>query len=96
MNQIPNRFIFKQCRHEGLFSMRRFSERMSQVANSGQRLFVVANFSDHPQEMDADRLRVYGPGYSFTDLVSSQTLTAEQPLRLEAYQCVWLEARSAV
>ncbi len=62
----------------------------------GQRLFVVANFSDHPQEMDADRLRVYGLGYSFTDLVSSQTLIAERPLRLEAYQCVWLEARSAV
>ena len=31
MNQITNRFIFKQCRHEGLFSMRRFSERMSQA-----------------------------------------------------------------
>ena len=58
----------------------------------GQRLFVVANFSDHAQEMDADRLRVYGPGYSFTDIVTSQTLTAERPLRLEPYQCVWLEA----
>jgi amylosucrase len=56
----------------------------------GQRLFVVANFSDHPQEMDADRLRMYGPGYSFTDIVTSQTLTAERPLQLEPYQYVWL------
>ena len=62
----------------------------------GQRLLVVANFSDHAQEMDADRLRVYGPGYSFTDIVTSQTLTAERPLRLEPYQCVWLEASRAV
>jgi amylosucrase len=62
----------------------------------GQRLLVVANFSDHAQEMDADRLRVYGPGYSFTDIVTSQTLTAERPLRLEPYQCVWLEACRAV
>ena len=59
----------------------------------GQRLFVVANFSDHPQEMDADRLRVYGPGLSFIDMITSQTLTAERPLRLEPYQCMWLVAR---
>jgi amylosucrase len=57
----------------------------------GQRLFVVANFSEHPQEMDADRLRVYGLGYSFTDLITNQTVTAELPLRLEPYQCTWLE-----
>jgi len=67
------------------------------VRHSGsQRLFVVANFSNHPQEMDANQLRVYGAGYRFTDLISGQTLTAERPLRLEPYQCVWLEACSAV
>jgi amylosucrase len=62
----------------------------------GQRLLVIANFSEHPQEMDADRLRVYGPGFSFTDMITSQTLTADWPLRLEPYQCMWLVARSAV
>jgi len=61
----------------------------------GQRLFVVANFSAHPQEMDANRLRMYGAGYRFIDLVTGHTLTAEQPLRLEPYQCMWLEACSA-
>ncbi len=60
-----------------------------------QRLFVVANFSAHPQEMDANRLRVYGADDRFTDLVTGHTLTAEQPLRLEPYQCMWLEAWSA-
>ena len=62
----------------------------------GQRLFVVANFSDHPQEMDANLLRAYGAGYHFTDQVTGQMLTAERPLRLEPYQCMWLEACSAV
>ncbi|HZT99067.1 MAG TPA: alpha-amylase family glycosyl hydrolase [Ktedonobacteraceae bacterium] len=61
-----------------------------------QRLFVVTNFSDHPQEMNGNQLRVYGLGYSFTDLVTGQTLTAERPLRLEPYQFVWLETRKAV
>lgn len=58
--------------------------------HGGQRLFVVANFSEHPQEMDADQLRVYGPGFNFTDLISGQALTADQPLRLEPYQYIWL------
>ncbi len=38
----------------------------------GQRLLVIANFSEHLQEMDADRLRVYGPGFSFTEMITSQ------------------------
>ncbi|MGZ3617817.1 MAG: alpha-amylase family glycosyl hydrolase [Ktedonobacteraceae bacterium] len=60
----------------------------------GQRLFIIANFSEHPQEMDADRLRVYGPGINFTDMITSQTITADRPLRLEPYQCMWLVTRS--
>jgi amylosucrase len=58
---------------------------------ASQRLFVVASFSSHPQEMDANLLRGYGAGYHFTDLITGHTLTAEQPLRLEPYQCLWLE-----
>jgi amylosucrase len=60
--------------------------------HGGQRLLVVANFSEHPREMEPNRLRVYGPGYNFTDLVSGSSITAESPLRLDPYQCVWLEA----
>ncbi|HWZ20535.1 MAG TPA: alpha-amylase family glycosyl hydrolase, partial [Ktedonobacteraceae bacterium] len=61
--------------------------------DGGQRLFVIANFSEYPQEMDADRLRVYGPGFSFTEMITSQTHTADRPLGLEPYQCMWLVAR---
>ncbi|MFL5803176.1 MAG: alpha-amylase family glycosyl hydrolase [Roseiflexaceae bacterium] len=58
-----------------------------------QRLLVVANFSEHQQAIDANRVRVYGLGYHFTDLISGLARTADGPLRLEPYQCVWLEAR---
>ncbi len=60
--------------------------------HGGQRLFAVANFSEHPQNMDADRLRVYGPGFNFSDMITGLTLTADQPLGLEPYQCMWLMA----
>ena len=58
----------------------------------GQRVLVVANFSERPQEMDGNRLRVYGSGYRFTNLVDGQPRNAGEPLRLAPYQCVWLEA----
>jgi len=62
--------------------------------HAGQRLLVVANFSEHPREMDGNRLRVYGPGYNFTDLISGNSIAAESSLRLDAYQCVWLAAKT--
>jgi amylosucrase len=58
--------------------------------HGGQRLLVVANFSEQPRAMDENRLRVYGPGYSFTDLIAENSITAEGALALEPYQCVWL------
>ena len=58
----------------------------------GQRLFIVANFSAHPQQMDAMRLRIHGAGERFTDLVTDNTFMAEQSLWLEPYQYMWLEA----
>jgi amylosucrase len=62
-------------------------------AGDGQRLLVIANFADMPAELDANRLRIYGPGYHLTDLVTGQERVTPGPLRLEPYQCVWLEAR---
>ncbi|MDQ2694068.1 MAG: alpha-amylase family glycosyl hydrolase [Pseudomonadota bacterium] len=60
--------------------------------HGGQRLLVINNFSEQPQTMDANRLRVYGLGYSFHDVVSGQSYSAEEALRLEPYQFVWLDA----
>jgi amylosucrase len=61
--------------------------------HAGQRLLVAANFSEQPREMDGNRVRAYGPGYHFTDLISGNSITAEHSLRLEPYQCVWLEPK---
>ncbi len=58
--------------------------------HGGQRVLVVANVSERPQAMDANRLRVYGPGYRFRDLISDELRTADAPLTLEPYQFVWL------
>jgi glycosidase len=56
----------------------------------GQRMLVLANFSAHPQPFDANRLRVYGPGYQFHELISDQTITASRTLTIEPYQLLWL------
>jgi amylosucrase len=63
--------------------------------HGGQHLLVVANFSEQEQALDANRLRIYGLGYHFIDLISGQALTAEGSLYLAPYQCVWLETREA-
>jgi amylosucrase len=60
--------------------------------HGGQRLLVVANFAEEAQELDSNRLRVYGLGYQFTDLLGGGTITAAGALRLGPYQCVWLTA----
>ncbi|NOK59895.1 MAG: DUF3459 domain-containing protein [Chloroflexi bacterium AL-W] len=58
-----------------------------------QRLLIMANFSEQPQVVDANQLRIYGLGYRFTDLITGHAITSEQPLHLDAYQYVWLEAK---
>ena len=62
--------------------------------HGGQRLLIVTSFSEHPQSIDGNQLRVYGPGYAFTDLVGGREYGADQPFQLEPYACLWLEAKS--
>jgi amylosucrase len=47
----------------------------------GQRILVVANFSEHPQAMDANRMRTYGLGYHFIDLISGLS-------RAQRHRCI--------
>lgn len=58
--------------------------------NEGNRLIVVANFSELPQKMDNNRLRTAGLGRFFEDLVSERTITTAEPLQLEPYEYLWL------
>jgi amylosucrase len=59
-------------------------------SHGGQRLLALANFSERPQSIDANRVRVYGSGYHFTDITCGETRDANAALILEPYQFVWL------
>ncbi|GAB4110686.1 MAG: alpha-amylase family glycosyl hydrolase [Roseiflexaceae bacterium] len=60
------------------------------VRQGGGRLLVLANFSSRPQNFDANRLRLYGPGYRFRELIGDREVTAERALSLDPYQIAWL------
>ncbi len=63
-------------------------------SSAGQRVLVVANFSEEPREMEANRLRLGGGGSRFRDLLTGRTHTVRDPLAIEPYGLVWLEAAS--
>ena len=58
----------------------------------GQRMVVLANFSEQEQRVAANELRLHGLGYSFTDLVGGRELEAGADLILEPLGFVWLKA----
>lgn len=59
--------------------------------HGGMRLLVLANFSEAPQNIAANRLRIYGPGYRFTNLVTGEESLADQDVALTPYEFLWLE-----
>jgi amylosucrase len=60
--------------------------------SGGKRITCVANFSERPQPLGANRLRLHGLGYQFCDLNTGLRLGAEDTLTLTPYQFLWLEA----
>jgi len=58
--------------------------------HQSQRLLVLANFSDHEQQLDVNLLRLYGLSYKFRDLLRGNAVPFER-LRLEPYQLVCLQ-----
>ena len=59
----------------------------------GQRMAVLASFSEREQTVAANELRLHGLGYSFVDLVSSRQIEASADLVLEPLEFVWLRTR---
>jgi amylosucrase len=53
-------------------------------------VFVLANFSEHPQRLEARRLRQMGMRKTMVDLFAGQTIVATQELLLEPYQLMIL------
>jgi amylosucrase len=59
----------------------------------GQRIVVLANFSEHKQDIDENVLRVYGLGYGFRNLASDDDFEARN-LTLGAYETLFLLAEA--
>lgn len=60
--------------------------------HTGGRVLALANLSEHEQRVPANQARLYGLGYSFTDLISGQALALHADLTLAPYQVLWLTA----
>lgn len=59
--------------------------------HEGALLHVFANFSDQPQSLDGNVVRMIGLGRFFRDHVSDTTIGTEGEIPLEPYQFLWLE-----
>lgn len=57
------------------------------------RMIVLANFSEHPQVIEGNKLRMVGLGRFFTDVISDQTVASSHDIGLEPYQVMWLDRR---
>ena len=63
------------------------------LQNGQQRALVLANFSEQPQVIPANLLRLYGLGYEFTDLLTGETV----PIREEQQELVqWRSERASL
>ena len=59
--------------------------------HDGDRVTVLANFSEHPQSVDGNKLRTAGFGRFFEDVLSQNTVPSSQPIALGAYEILWLK-----
>ncbi len=57
----------------------------------GNRLIVLANFSEHPQSIEGNKLRTAGLGRFFEDVIETRTFVTSEPVHLEPYQILWLK-----
>ena len=53
---------------------------------NGQSILCLANFSEHPQDLSAKRLRQLGMRKTFTDIVAGKSIVATEKLSLEPLQ----------
>ncbi len=61
---------------------------------AGPPVLALANFSERPQTLTANELRLYGLSYRFRDLVSGESLRLTADLVLDAYRFRWLVAEA--
>jgi hypothetical protein len=60
--------------------------------HSGGHVLVLANFSEREQHVVANQVRLYGLGYTFTDLMAGAKVRLDGDLVLPPYHFTWLAA----
>ena len=58
--------------------------------HEGERLLILANFSDYEQTLDENLLRLYGLSYNLRDLIHGGSIPFAN-LRLEPYQLLCVQ-----
>ncbi|TWT76115.1 Amylosucrase [Posidoniimonas polymericola] len=58
----------------------------------GHRLVVLANFSEHEQVIEGNKLRTAALGRFFQDELSEATFATSEPMKLQGYQVLWLKS----
>ena len=56
-----------------------------------QKIFIINNFSDKLQKVDADVLELYGAKGEVVNLMSDEVISIDGGLLIEAYRVVWLD-----
>ncbi len=59
---------------------------------AGQRVLVLASFSERKQPVAANELRLHGLSHDFSDLVTGEQVSTRSDLVLEPLSFAWLEA----
>ncbi|MCA8984735.1 MAG: alpha-glucosidase C-terminal domain-containing protein [Planctomycetaceae bacterium] len=59
-------------------------------SHQGDRLMVLGNFSEHPQQVEGNTLRTAGLGRFFFDRISQREFNTSENITLEPYQVAWL------
>ena len=54
------------------------------------RLIVIANFSEHPQTLEGNRLRTVGMGRFFDDAITGRQFATSESIALAPYEILWL------
>lgn len=57
----------------------------------GNRILVIANFSENEQQINGNLLRTRGLGRFFKDHISGETISTGEAVKIEPYQYLWLE-----
>ncbi|QEF98239.1 Amylosucrase [Stieleria maiorica] len=60
-------------------------------SNEASNVVVVANFTEHPQSLDANRLRTAGLGRFFKNLLNDVEYGTAEPVVLAPYELLWLK-----